>query len=1186
MQVMFSSYLSVIALLSVVTAEPLVNTTIGIVRGTTELFDGVAVNVYKGIRYAEAPIGQLRFSQPRPYRYRDGIYNATEFGPACPQYNTAIDKRHLGNTGVDEDCLMLNVYVPVTANQNNTMATVVCIEGDQFVLEQIEPYDGTPLSAVGQVIVITINYRLGALGFLSSGDGVAMGNYALRDQQLALHWVQDNIGHFNGDPNRVTLSGGYTGGLCVLHHMLSPASDGLFHRVILQDAVFWEPAEARQAGHHTQTLASLLNCSSSMEDRNSKNIVDCLRDVPVEMLMKAQSQLQWSNALSPPFIVAIDGDIVTGSLRSLMDHGNLNKYDVMIGITDQNDGAYSVLSQIMSAHSMNINMSTGMSADMFKTFVEVVASSYAANHQTVSEAIEFKYTDWQNTDDDRIRLVRATDIIDDREFKVRAVELVYHCTKNSLSKSAYFYEMISSAVRSTDDGIDNAAGHGDELVYLIKGVNSTGSQVPTEHVTLNRDVMTYWSNFAKSGDPNSPGSIDGLINWPQFTTENQQYLHIDSNPSVKVKPNAEMVAFWSNYVLNFGATENACPASVVPPILMENTFVEVETGPTVDITYGKVSGLTVKSHDSLGGKNVDVFLGIPYAKPPIGSRRFQAPESPNTWSGQLSVTRYRPACLQVGKPNSSEDCLYLNVFSSHRHFTNHDLLPVMFIVEGDNLATGDASHFSGDAIAAFGNMVVVTFNYRLSVLGFLSTENDILSGNYGLQDILLALEWIRGDIENFGGNPDRVTIAGFSSGAWAVQYLMTSSRSRDLFHRAICLSGSSFSPLTDSEYRKTTARQGAEDFIRKVNCERRDNSETLQCLRQLSVDEIRNSGMTTANDFTPVVVVDGRVISHDPAEIMLAGDYDPVEMILGTTNGELAQTVLKKEINSRSDFLDAVRTILETYLFANEDLILLAIQREYINTMDEDSGELTKRLLDLTNDFMIYAPMMKTANIHTSTGGKVYMYHFNQRPSYSTLPEGMGALQGDDVRLVLGEPFQALNRPQTFSFNNEERHLSMVMMKYISQFVKTGNPNVAHTEQSTEWPQFTFSEKKYLELDICPDVKVNLKHQGVSFWNDFVPHLEQIAAAIEDSEDDNAIGMGLGLNMTQEEVETLVQALVGLVIALVVLFIAVVFVLIIYAYNLANRQIASELEDRNARTNGFYNGFVMNLNEDDYFTRL
>ena len=216
-------------------SSPNAKTETGVVRGAA-VTGGYQ---FLGIPYAAAPTGNLRWRPPQPAPSWKGVRDASQFGPSCPQPETPF-----APPGVQsEDCLRLNVYTPaLSSGRAKARPVLVWIHGGGFVQDGARNYDPKNLAAEGTVVV-TVNYRLGALGFLAhpalaSSPGGPSGNYGLMDQQAALRWVQHNIRTFGGDPNNVTIAGESAGGLSVLMHMVSEGSRGLFQKAIVQSGSF------------------------------------------------------------------------------------------------------------------------------------------------------------------------------------------------------------------------------------------------------------------------------------------------------------------------------------------------------------------------------------------------------------------------------------------------------------------------------------------------------------------------------------------------------------------------------------------------------------------------------------------------------------------------------------------------------------------------------------------------------------------------------------------------------------------------------------------------------------------------------------------------------------------------------------------------------------------------------------
>ncbi|NXY84530.1 SASB hydrolase, partial [Alcedo cyanopectus] len=224
--------------------------------------------------------------------------------------------------------------------------------------------------------------------------------------------------------------------------------------------------------------------------------------------------------------------------------------------------------------------------------------------------------------------------------------------------------------------------------------------------------------------------------------------------------------------------------------------------PEVVTKYGRVQGYQFKV--DVAERTVNVFLGIPFAKPPVGPLRFSEPQPPEPWKGVRDATSYPPMCLQDKVQGQfisdltdnrkekvllqvSEDCLYLNVYTPSS--TENEKLPVFVWIHGGGLVLGAASSYDGSALAAFDNVVVVTIQYRLGIVGYFSTGDKHARGNWGYLDQVAALQWIQENIIHFGGDPLSVTIAGESAGGVSVSALVLSPLAKGLFHKAISESG-------------------------------------------------------------------------------------------------------------------------------------------------------------------------------------------------------------------------------------------------------------------------------------------------------------------------------------------------------------------------------------------------------------
>jgi para-nitrobenzyl esterase len=290
-------------------ARSVVETGLGRIEGITR----GGVRIFRGIPFARPPVGELRFRPPRPVEAWTGVRDATRFGASAPQPPLLLAARPGMDVGPqDESCLFLNVYAPAGARPGDRKPVMVWIHGGGFVIgsgAQVV-YDGAPLVRRGDVVVVTINYRLGALGFLDLGDqpDVAESNLGILDQVAALRWVQEHVAAFGGDPGNVTIFGESAGGMSVGTLLGCPAAKGLFQKAVAQSG-------ACQAVHPDRESSAAVTAAVLSSLGLDRPHVRRLREVPVEKLMAAQQQVSFQMLATGgsqllPFQPVVDGRVL------------------------------------------------------------------------------------------------------------------------------------------------------------------------------------------------------------------------------------------------------------------------------------------------------------------------------------------------------------------------------------------------------------------------------------------------------------------------------------------------------------------------------------------------------------------------------------------------------------------------------------------------------------------------------------------------------------------------------------------------------------------------------------------------------------------------------------------------------------------------------------------------------------
>ena len=323
-----------------------VTTSNGVINGFSDVIDHVTVDIYLGIPFANPPVGNLRFRAPEPVSNWTGVKQTKKLPNSCIQTPDENFDRFEGvemwnpNTKISEDCLYLNLWVP-RSNNNNSATTLIWIYGGSFTYgsSTLDVYDGRYLAAKQGVIVASMQYRMGVLGFLFTGTEDAPGNMGLLDQQLAIKWVYDNIENFGGDSNKITLIGESAGAASVSHHLLANTSWPYYNNAIMLSAsslCSWAHDTPEYMLEHSKAFANMMNCSYSELEES----IQCLREEDALTLEAYQWMLEGKGIGT--FFPTTDGQFLTDSPSNLLNSGNIKDTDILIGST-KDEGEYWLL---------------------------------------------------------------------------------------------------------------------------------------------------------------------------------------------------------------------------------------------------------------------------------------------------------------------------------------------------------------------------------------------------------------------------------------------------------------------------------------------------------------------------------------------------------------------------------------------------------------------------------------------------------------------------------------------------------------------------------------------------------------------------------------------------------------------------------------------------------------------------
>lgn len=360
----------------------------------------------------------------------------------------------------------------------------------------------------------------------------------------------------------------------------------------------------------------------------------------------------------------------------------------------------------------------------------------------------------------------------------------------------------------------------------------------------------------------------------------------------------------------------------------------IQSNIIVDTSNGPIRGSTALSRE---GQPFLQFLGIPYAKKPV---RFELPEKPENWTGIKDAILYKPPCLHLdilftGRINGNEDCLYLNVYtpyvndeaSDNKHLSK---VPVIVFIHGGGFMSGNPRTYGGKYLMDE-NVILVTMAYRLGSFGFLSTGDEVIRGNMGLQDQVMALHWVQDNIAKFGGDPNQVTLVGESSGATAVHWHMLSPKSRGLFARAICQTGTALRRYPNTENQLGQAQSLAQRVGCMANLTSKDIAECLKRIDPLRIVETHRDATETLRSeyaiYGPIVekVKDEKAfMTEEPYEILSSGNYDHVPMISGINSADgvlFAIGYVKDRVTAiKLDAMDGWATHLHKLLRYDDDM--------------------------------------------------------------------------------------------------------------------------------------------------------------------------------------------------------------------------------------------------------------------------
>ncbi|XP_037539324.1 cocaine esterase [Nematolebias whitei] len=1023
---------------------PEVQTKLGSLKGEYVSVKGneIGAHAFLGVPFAKPPLGPLRLAAPQPVERWEGLRDATKQPNMCIQNMQFFDELVdlLGGTladlpGTSEDCLYLNIYTPANRAHSAKLPVMVWIHGGGFTLGSASVFDGSALAAYQDVVVVLVQYRLGLLGFLSTGDEHVSGNFGLLDQLQALRWVKEHIHNFGGDPDLVTIFGESAGGVSVSLLLLSPLADGLFHHAIAEsgtaamDVLFMNDVVPVM-----QMVANTSGCSHE----STEKFGDCMRNLDIDTIE------EFGKDLTLRFPIIIDGHFLTKPINELFHKKKILTLPFMTGVNNHEGGF--VLAKFFAPPNWTEGMDREHIINTLFAFYPDSADAYSRDLIVNEYARDGK---------DRVKNRDAyTELLGDSFFTIPAIKTANAHRDAGAAVYLYEYQHPPLFLQKRRPSFVKS-DHADEI-FSVLGYCFTTTHVKLsdacteEEEELSRIMMSYWGNFARTGSPNG----DGLVHWPKYGAE-EEYLAIDLKkqvPSHHLKKN------------RFVFVTQTMPEKRK----QHEKTLEVQT------KLGSLKGEYV----SVKGKETGAhaFLGVPFAKPPLGPLRLAAPQPVEKWEGLRDATKQPNMCIQYmelvkelfGKlggiaanvPGISEDCLYLNIYTPANRAPDAKL-PVMMWIHGGGLTLGAASMYDGSALAAYQDVVVVLVQYRLGFLGFFSTEDDQISGNFGFLDQIQALKWIQEHIHNFGGDPDSVTIFGESAGGVSVSLLLLSPLSDGLFHRAIAESGTAALEtllLNDP----APVRQ----MVANVSgCSLENPEKISDCLRNLDIDTIEGFGKEILLQFP--LNINGHFLKKPMNELYRTHELLTVPFMTGINNHEggylLGDAFAPPNWTEGMDQEAILNMVSMFYSDPKDALIRDLIVNKYIGT-GTDRVKNRDAFTELLGDLLFFIPAIKTINAHRDAGAAVYLYEYQHPPIFlqKKRPSFVRSDHGDEIFTVFGFCFTTTHIKLVHACTEEEEELSRIMMSYWGNFARTGSPN---GDGLVHWPKYG-AEEEYLAIDL------------------------------------------------------------------------------------------------------------------------
>ncbi|XP_059615051.1 uncharacterized protein LOC132260750 [Phlebotomus argentipes] len=1093
----------------------------GLLKGKLCYGNEKSYEAFLGVPYAKPPVEDLRFCSPVPCGAWSGTYDATYARNECLQKVYLVPEPFIKGS---EDCLYLNIYRPRRRNPNEKLPVVVYFSFGGFAVSFTSPENLSPdyFMDTEKVILVVVQSRVGIFGYLSSGDEHCPGNYALKDQALALQWVHENIDAFDGDCNSVTLlCADDVGGLCQ-YHWIHHDTSKLFHKVVLKSGNAFSLCALNEHPHQ-QFFDHAKLIGVDPKKVTSLELTEKLRKTDAKTLLSATDKLDfWIEDQFVFYRPVVEVDCkdayVRKNPREAWRLGHFDPKPLYMTFTHSEGNVRSslllnhqkrkIFNQDVDYHLSEILLVNPVHLQTLKNFYFLDGMCNLADetlftylelftmplfHQHLYNFLKY-YVQHVNT----------------QKYPLSVEKFNFHGNHH-----------FSSVLSGFD--VDLNVGFCDDLIYLFRfpslfpdfDKNSIDYQMKNIYVDTHVNfactgVANTWMTVAPCDDEyfrkygfceyqffaNQTAYVDGVLN-NQVTVDITNYFPLEevhmwnSITENRRKCSKMKVAFVLCFVVHLCVATFSDKGDLIvcPPI-------------------GCIQGTVIPGHV----RSYEAFMGIPYAKPPVGELRFRNPVPIDPWGSKVwNGTYSRDTCMQkifashTTRSYGAEDCLYMNIYRPIRKLKTKLAVIVMITGGGFSSGTAQITDFAPDYMMNRKDIILILPEHRLGVFGYLCSGNSVCPGNFGLKDQQMVLEWVRDNIEEFGGNPSQVTLLGQGSGSACIQMHMMNVKSSLLFHRVILQSGSlaHWALLRNprSQFMRQVKYAGIKGYKNMTTSEIMENLRNVDAvtLRE-TVDKFKFWHFEHLVIYRPCiekVTWEDAFLTENPYDAWRNGRYVPKPVLITFTpnDGTYRSPILTND-SAINDFNARMRKILPKFLEFPSKYVDDVVKFYFGNHTPHIGPQNEEVFINMVSDRYFHQSLYNTVQqlrMNRFAKMPLYLYKFNFNSEFrytkrTTLTDkNFGTGYRDDLLFM----FRIASVFPAIEFDSVEARMSDLYVGVLAHFATFGREKswLSHEKCSGSVNGFCeYQEFQKFSDNTTSEVLVKASRQfrvdAAEFWNE------------------------------------------------------------------------------------------------------